>query len=180
MCAEEFGLLRDIRRQETDLIAGIESVARASSRKGEPNGTRSRGPLVWTFAAALAGLLMIIGLGWLRRDSAPTIAGQGGQQRGPDIAVPILLKPERMSDSPYSWTFKWKDARNPESYRLEIFDEALFPVWTVADIKAREYRLPEDFSGRMPRTGSWFWTVTARYPDGSEASAPLRPFGTGD
>jgi hypothetical protein len=72
--------------------------------------------------------------------------------------------------------FRWK--RQPESgyYVLELFDEALLPIWTSPKTDALQARLPDDVYSSLQIGKSYFWMVTG-FSEGQKVDeSPLARF----
>lgn len=57
--------------------------------------------------------------------------------------------------------FRWQGKSPSEYYVLELFDEALTPIWTSGEIRDTELRLPTDVHTGLHPGRSYFWMVTA-------------------
>ncbi len=180
LCAEEFDFLRAIRKQESLLVRGIERLSADTSAIPKPKIGSFAMRLIWRYATVLVGICLAFGLLKLARDHVPGTRPSGIGQRGAEAASIKLIKPKRMAAPPNLLTFRWEASFDVDVFQLEIFDEALFPVVSVPDLKVREYRLPEFFARQIPRRGSWSWMVTALTRNGVRISSPLQRFSRDD
>lgn len=179
-CAEEFDFLRAIRKQESLLVHEIERLSRERTAKPRSKVSFFGMRFVWRYAPILIGICLVFGIYKLTRNLSPGADLTGIGQRGAQTASIKLIKPKRMSTPPYLWVFRWEDAIDAEAYRLEIFDEGLFPIINVPGLKVREFRLPEPLAKKIPSTGRWSWMVTTQTRNGVRISSPLQPFSLGD
>jgi hypothetical protein len=87
-----------------------------------------------------------------------------------------LIQPiaDGVSQSPLK--FKWEAVIQTESYTLELFDEALRPVWKAEGIRTNEFTLPEGVTSKLASKSVFFWMITAHLPEGEERPSRLEKF----
>lgn len=69
--------------------------------------------------------------------------------------------------------FKWKKVNNSKYYILELFDQALAPVWNSDKITEESVALPKELINTLEANRPYFWMVTAFLTDGEKISSPL-------
>lgn len=179
-CAEEFILLRAIRKQESDLVHEIEETSPKTPSKIRPRTGFYSMPGFLRYASIIIGICTFFGLGIFGRFRFAGARAHRNEIRGSNAISLNLEKPRRTLTPPHLLTFRWEGSSNFISYRLEIFDEALFPIVTMPDLIAQEYSLPELISKNIPQAGSWSWMVTARFRNGEEISSNLQRLSLND
>jgi len=87
-----------------------------------------------------------------------------------------LLYPVTTHTKSEKLIFQWK--RQPESgyYVLELFDEALLPLWTSQKADALQAQLPDDVYSNLKIGKSYFWMVTGFSEDLKIDESPLTRF----
>lgn len=72
--------------------------------------------------------------------------------------------------------FKWKSIKKAAYYRLEIFDETLYPIWTSDKIRANVLILPPKMERLLKNGRVYYWMVTAYLPDEEKIESYLEEF----
>jgi hypothetical protein len=170
-CREEFLLLLGGQRWDAGPVpsAGTvhdtEAAARTDLRKG-----RARVPL-WRLAGAVAGLgLIIASLVAVRHQWELSMALRSAQ---PGIA---LLAPRTGQSVSRPVTFRWKSRAPAESYVLELFDEALLPVWTSDKLSASAIQIPPEIGSRLSPGKTYYWMVTGFSGRDKAGESPMGRF----
>jgi hypothetical protein len=173
-CAEEFDILRQIRKQEAELVLGIEELSPSESVRPGRRARFFKMGFIWRYATILAGICLVFGLfSFIRNRGESVRPGEAGQRGGISAAI-TLLPPKRSAAPPHLWMFRWEASFPAESYQLDILDAALFPLVSVPNLKAKEYRLSEPLARKVPRDGRWFWMITALTSEGIKICSPLQ------
>lgn len=175
-CADEFNFLREIRSQESILVDGIRRIKETPSISSRSMKRILSYTGIWKYAAMLIGLLVIFSITRYQNEPASTASFRSGPGHRINNILVVLLEPQKSEVTPFTWTLRWADSTNSLSYKLEIYDEALFPVHTVTDLKECNYTLPESFASTYVQNGSWFWSITTRLPSGEEIATSLHRF----
>ena len=152
-CREEFMML--VRRRAAEGVAEAPAPSWAAGR-------RARVPL-WRFAAAMIGLVLTVSslVVVVRQRDRWNVIRSGG------AAIRLLApKPDQRLSSPP--LCRWEDRADADHYILELFDEALLPVWTSGPISGSELRLPPEVYARLLQGRRYFWMVT-----GYSGQAPI-------
>jgi hypothetical protein len=72
--------------------------------------------------------------------------------------------------------FRWEKVNHSKFYILELFDQALAPVWKSDSITAESAALPGELAGTLEVNRPYFWTVTAYLTNGEKISSRLEKF----
>jgi hypothetical protein len=152
-CREEFELY--FRLQSIPGDAGQAPVNPEAADDFSPTARLAAFP-IWRYAALVLGfgliisILMIFFRGWELSEVQRT--------EGPSV---VLVSPVAAQAALKELAFRWKEFPSAQYYILELFDEALLPVWVSLPLQDRRLTLPDDI-GRKIRPGrSYFWMVTA-------------------
>jgi hypothetical protein len=81
-------------------------------------------------------------------------------QRNRDTGI-VLLYPTSAHILPGTLIFRWQKQPLTQYYILELFDEALLPIWTSDEIEDTQLLLPDDVSSKLQIGKSYFWMVTS-------------------
>lgn len=157
-CREEFRLYLELQKAH----AGSPARARREPAEREPKTRRLTALPSWRYAAIAAGACLILSavILFLRDTKIP----EAERAAATGIA---LVSPESSHDGSRELVFRWRAFSPSHHYIVELFDEALLPVWVSPPIKDVQARFP---SGQAPplKSGSvYFWMVTA-YADGGK------------
>ncbi len=79
-------------------------------------------------------------------------------------------KPNQTLSRPF--VFRWQPIPDSDHYVLELFDEALLPVWTSN--KIRDVQIP--FPPNLKTGKTYFWMVTAYSDEATLAESELARF----
>ncbi|MEW5900402.1 MAG: hypothetical protein AB1715_02955 [Acidobacteriota bacterium] len=171
-CAEEWKFLVEIVRNEKEFIREVEQWGGERQKTGELRPLFSR--FSWGLASLLAGFI-IVGILVLKFLVPPA----QDKYRASSFPGIELLQPARASVSVSSLVFRWKPVQNREYYTLEIFDEALVPLWKSEPILESFASPPEELRLKLAAGKSYFWMVTAVLPGGERFHSSLREFVAG-
>jgi len=155
-CREEFDLF--FRLQEIPWNARRASASRQAG--GSPHDiSRAGGPStfpLWRSAALTLGfgLIASILLLFLQRWQPSEV------QRTENQTV-VLVSPAAALAVSKEIVFRWKELPSAQHYILELFDEALLPVWVSPPLQDRQVRLPDDTRREIRPGSSYYWMVTA-------------------
>ena len=165
-CSSEFGFLLDVFREEKDFIREVE---RRTAGRLERRTLISR--FSWRPALILAGFL-IGGILMARF----IIFRPAEQYRTGSPAAVELVKPARESVAGATLSFEWRKVDRAEYYFLDLFDQALAPVWKSGRISGESAALPRELIDSLEVNRSYFWTVTAYLVNGDKVESRLERF----
>jgi hypothetical protein len=161
-CREEFMLFFQIQKSDLgsarieDRAAPYESAADLVKKRHPAH------PPFWQYACVLLGFCLTIFSIFLIVQQNDLSEVQRNKETG------ILLStPKAGQILAGSLVFRWQGKSATEYYVLELFDEALMPIWTSSEIRDTKLRLPADVRSGLQPGRSYFWMVTA-YSGNSE------------
>jgi len=169
-CAREFEFLVEARRSEKDLIQGVDQWLGRKERGGLRPPLFSR--LSWGLASMAAGIVLVGLFFFLKFLIFPAPEAY----RADSQAIIELLEPIEVRISRSSLTFRWRPLPDAEYYVLEIFDEALAPVWESEKITVSQAAPPREISATLTSGRTYFWLVTAHFPEGEKIHSSLVEF----
>lgn len=172
-CADEFMFIKEVRRQQSILIDGIQQITEAAPPKSTLKMRTFNFYGMWKPATIGIGILFVFLFIWYRGFRSTTVSFRSAIAEE-EHGVPIrLFKPLRSQNAPFRLILRWTDTRPNSFYKLEIFDEALFPTLSVTNLRKHEFIIPEALARRMIQGGSWFWAITSYSSNGKEFSSSL-------
>jgi hypothetical protein len=168
-CAGEFAFLTEAIRSERVLVGDIENWL-GTGQKAEP-----RRPHLLRYSWGLAPLLaafFIVGFLVLKL----VVLRSPERYRAAAEARVALLEPVEQKVSRQSLVFRWQPVPGVEHYVVEVFDEALSPVWKSPPLLETRIVPPDPVArGLVPRK-SYFWLVSAYFSGGDKWLSPLEEF----
>ena len=180
-CFSEFEWVRDILRLEKNLVQELESSLAKRADESSPGRVpvrkiRPRRPdwrafiprMSWAAALLLAGLIIVSAV-VLKTGLFHT----SEEYRSPSSAGVKLVEPTRVKVVRSGLVFRWEKVRNCQHYILELFDQALAPIWTSGPIPEESAPLPGELADSLHIDEPYFWMVTAVLADGERISSPL-------
>jgi hypothetical protein len=179
-CFCEFEFLVDVLRKEKEFIQEVEQLVQSrEARLGRGPDRRKilglrlgwRTLLSWRTALVLAGFVLA---GFLV--SKLILFRAPEQYRTGASAGFELLQPVEKRIPRASLVFKWEGVGDSEYYILELFDQALAPVWKSGKINGTSTVLPEELARTLETDRSYFWMVTAYKPAGEKITSRLEEF----
>jgi hypothetical protein len=155
-CREEFMIFLEARRSEAGAPVPED---RAISDQPRPLPRKRAGgsglAVVWQYACVLIGLGLAISSFFMviqQKHSSEV-------QRSRESEI-LLLFPRASQVITAPPIFRWRGSPTVDYYVLELFDEAMLPIWTSERIRGSQAPLPLDvFSGLHPGK-SYYWMVT--------------------
>lgn len=142
-CHEEFMMLFEIQKSEPDELGAL-----SQGRSGRP-------PL-WQFACVLLGLGLVMTSFFVsvHQKDLSTI------ERSAEAGL-TLLDPKADQSVSGPLVFRWRGRSASDYYILELFDDALLPIWTSDRVPEFQTALPPEIRATLRPGRSYFWMVTA-------------------
>ena len=84
-----------------------------------------------------------------------------------------LILPEEISIPKSDLSFRWENIKDSEYYSLELYDETLYQIWKSKKIFENYFTLPIDVVARLKANKSYFWMISAFFPDGRKIASQL-------
>ncbi|HVP90148.1 MAG TPA: hypothetical protein VMS75_02915 [Terriglobales bacterium] len=164
-CAEEFEFLRQVWLWGKQIAHEVER-----QRPPSPSG-RVGVPFLWRYSSVAAGVLLAL--------ASLAIIIQNWSHPGITRAAPsavVLTTPNQKRPASLPLTFEWEEFKGAGAFVLELFDEALLPVWKSPETRATRIVLPEEIGRRLPSNRRYFWMITAYRGGDRIAESALLPF----
>ncbi len=158
-CQEEFMLLLELQKKEGDRHPGIVKDRVFAH------------PLLWRYACTLIGLGLALTSFFMLIQKEKLSDVQRTSERG---ILMISPKIDHFVSSPL--VFRWLGDKKAEYYILELFDEALLPVWTSDTIRDIQMHLPSEVNSKLRPGKSYFWMITAYSQDSKINESKLARF----
>ena len=170
-CREEFMMLLERQRRESGSCeeAGQDTEPDATTERAGHRGVRRS--LLWQYAGAVLGLgLIVVSLIFVKDQWDRSQALRGSQPQ-------IILAAPRMGQAVSGpFTFRWKGQAHSDYYILELFDEALWPVWASDRITGSRLEIPTDILSRLSAKKTYYWMVTGFSGPAKTEESPLGRF----
>ena len=163
-CREEFLLLFEIQRSSPSLSGIKDATAAYGPETGSSIRSEPSHPRFWQYACSLLGLsLLISSLFFIvnRKDLSEV-------ERTARTEL-ILLSPKTGQSVSLPLIFRWRGRAAIDYYVLELFDEALLPIWISGEIRDIQVQLPPPIVSMLRPGRPYYWMVTS-YSKGSETT----------
>ena len=171
LCAKDFAFLKEIENYQNDFIEHTNQVQQTEFSRGPSFRPPHKGTYYLQLLSAATGLIfVIISVAiMLQKWSGTDIL------RADNLAV-TLIEPIHNWDSSKPLVFKWKGVKRTEYYVLELYDEALLPVWKSSETSVMTIPLPSETLIKLVPNKPYYWMVSA-YGNGEKlADSPLVQF----
>jgi len=151
-CREEFRLYFDLQRTPVDVLPSPSTSQVAGTTKAR----RSPVLALWRYAAIVIGVCLIFSvIVLLIRNTDLSEVERAG------TTGVVLLYPTTSHIGSEQLVFRWEAFAPSQYYIVELFDEALLPIWVSTPIKDVQARPPSNESLDMSTGTVYFWMVTA-------------------
>jgi len=180
-CLEVFDLCLNLSRSENWLVKEIQ--ARTSEESGSVSilphlleRRQSLPRLKWVLLPLATVVLLTIAVLMTKTILSKKLMEDRGRLPG----IIDLIYPSKQVSSSTSIIFRWEIRRPVEWVQLDLFNEDLTPLWKSPKIFDSHYLLPSEARQKMESGKTYFWMVTAFFPDGNEAESSLAEFSLRD
>lgn len=184
-CLREYELFLEFHRKEEKAIGDIAGFfqrkgirSRISGKKptawGSLWGLMVKPRTLWRFLAASLFAVSIIGFILIGVKSF--LRAPEDKERGRPPGQVHLIAPVRGQKLEKPQVFRWERISMAEYYQLEIFDEALLPIWKSPQMKDDHYEFPPGATNIFRKSGVYFWTITTWFIDGTKRESSLEEF----
>ncbi len=85
-----------------------------------------------------------------------------------------LLLPQKKSIPKSSLSFRWEEIKDSEYYTFELYDETLYQIWRSNRIFENNFTLSKDISSRLEENKTYFWMISAFFPNGRKLESQLK------
>jgi RNA polymerase sigma-70 factor (ECF subfamily) len=180
-CFSEFEFVLDVLRQERDFAREVErglpgdhtpprrKESRQNTLSWRLHGRTFVPRFSWRAATILAGFALaglFLAKSGLFRPAEKFRSGSPAWFK--------LLEPVRERTPQPALVLRWEKVKNSEFYIVELFDQALSPVWKSDRITGESAALPGELTKTLDVDRSYFWTVTAYFANGEKISSALK------
>lgn len=182
-CFSEFGFLSDVFRQEKDFVREVEKRIAEREKPGLQEASGPAAPekrprekaFIMRFSwRPVLVLAILVFTGFFM---AKFVFFQPAEKfRTGSPAAVKLVKPARENVAKGVLSFEWQKVDNSEYYILELYDQALAPIWKSDKLSAETAALPKELSARLEVDRSYFWAVTAFFSNGDKIASRLERF----
>jgi hypothetical protein len=155
-CAREFEFLLELQRSQYQMFQRAQMGKPVKpSAFSWPSLLRGIGPFSRLSTVVIGAIFIIasaiiISQKWGHIDSTRTTA-----------STLTLIQPSQKNPGSLPLIFKWEPMSGADYYSLEIFDEALMPVWKCPEIHSPYFVMPEASSSWLKFDRAYFWMVVA-------------------
>jgi len=134
----------------------------------------------WRYALLFLGAIIIILSFVVLLDKYYFKQLRTPEDRGKGILSINLIEPTKGVYSRSELIFKWNEIKDSDYYLLELFDEALLPLWKSQKIFKSQFTLPSEILEKLIKNKSYFWMVTVCFRDGKQLESNIEKFSLKD
>lgn len=171
-CFSEFEFVRDVVRQEKEILPEFGrlflSMAKGPAQRKEPGWRAFMPRLRWAAALFLVGVIIMAAITLKPGLFRPSEKYRSLPRAGVELTEPAGEKVIRSR-----LAFKWERVQNSRHYIVELFDQALAPVWRSDAITEESAAPPREVADSLEAGRPYFWMATAVLADGERVSSPL-------
>ena len=164
-CANEFEFILRALQYEKTLNNVAENLIR-SKRIKVPSTKFS-----WKTASAIAGISAVFSLITIFIISNTHENSNHRTSAIPQIAI---VHPLEKNISESSLHFRWEEVQDSEYYTFELYDETLYQIWSSDKILSNNFKLPKETASRLEANKSYFWMISAFFPNGRKIESLLK------
>jgi hypothetical protein len=183
LCFSEFEFILDVLRHEKEFIRDVET---GLADQGKPNHQKESGLKIlgWRLGwrtlfprFSWCGALIVAGLFFVGIFVTRSILFHPTEKyRAGSLTAVELVQPAGGRVSKAALFFKWKKVDRSEYYILELFDQALAPIWKSDKITEESAALSKELITSLEVNRPYFWTVTAYLNNGEKVPSRLEKF----
>jgi hypothetical protein len=167
-CAREFDFLLGTVRSEAAMIKALDGAER-------PEPADRRRPFYFRFSWGLASALLgVAAAGFLFWKLA--LSPSSDTYRAGAVSKIELILPGQARAELANLVFVWKPVRGAEYYVVEVFDEALAPLWKSEEVLQDRAVPPAGLKDKLAPGRTYFWQVTAHFPERETLVSPVQAF----
>lgn len=161
-CREEFAIALELRKSGPGPLA-LQPAGSGPVKTGRP--------ALWQMACLLLGVSLAFSSLVLMVHQRELEEIRRTGESGLGLSFP---RPGQTLSGPI--VFRWQPTPDSDHYVLELFDEALLPVWTSGQIRDVQLSLPPEISAGLKPGKAYFWMVTAYSGEATMAESDLARF----
>jgi len=164
-CAHEFGFILKALRYEKEMNQVAEKLIATNNIKDDSP------RLSWKLASAVAGIsavcIFITVLIISNAFDRPRF-------RGSALSTIDLILPQSKNILKSALSFRWEIVRDSEYYIFELYDETLYQIWRSDKIFENNYILPKNIVSSLEANKTYFWMISAIFPNGIKMESRLK------
>jgi len=170
-CAKDFQLILSVLREKREFINNIKDILKSTekSRKEEDGFKSLFYRFSWKYAFILLSVLICVVVLILNIPNKITF-------RGTNNEAIELISPLDVYHSKSSLLFAWEMVENADYFILEIFNDSLYPVWESEKTTVNQMYLPSDVQAKFISNKTYYWLVTAYFPNDRILESHLQKF----
>ena len=191
LCSQEFEAIRQIlhardlclqdlaawagRQQRKTANSRVEDIGEKYSPISKRKASKTRQAWRWSYAL---GLILLVGCLALVLSRYPFLKNfWGGEYRaGQALHITLVLpRPEKPLIA-QALVFQWTPLIQAECYVLELFDEALAPIWKSPETRATRITLPSEILENLLPSRPYYWLVAGLLPDDRKVESDIGVF----
>jgi len=170
-CAKDLKWLLELRRETVKLSEEAGALAKRRNLKTFGFGI----PLGHAAASFLGLIALSISLWTLIGGGGLLFISQERQRTGPTTAW-HLLEPVGKTAFKINLSFRWEYSGQYSYFIVELYNEALAPIWKSPQLSLKSIFLPEDVLRTLSLFKQYFWMVSAYDPGGFRSESDLIQF----
>jgi hypothetical protein len=180
LCAQEFELLLEIKRGTDSLSEDIGSWLESKPVSSKPRRSFMRRffilQVIRNYAVVFVGIIFLCTSLLLLFQKGPIALFRIPMERESRLPGIHLIEPLHGRVSRTHLVFKWDENKFVDHYVLEIFDEALLPVWRSPQLFENLCSIPSEMTKKLPSFKTYLWMVTGYTKTGNAIESPLVGF----
>lgn len=156
-CRDEFMLLYEHQERNLDFKP---TIIRAAQERSLLGGYRSKRASIRLFQKYA---YVLLGIGFIISSAIVLIVQQtefSAVQRAKETNV-FLLYPTSFHSLSENLVFRWQKQPTSQYYILELFDDALLPIWISEKTQDTSVPLPSEIQAKLQSGKSYYWMITA-------------------
>ena len=164
-CAHEFEFILKALRYEGDMNQVVQNFLETKKIKASPQ------RLSWRFVPLVVGisvLCVIITLLVIPNNYKSL------KYRASALSQINLFLPQEKNIPKSSLFFQWEDVKDSEYYTFELYDDTLYQIWSSNKIFQNNYIVLKEISSRLEANKTYFWMISAFFPNGRKMESQLK------
>jgi hypothetical protein len=177
LCAKEFELILEIKRGSEYLNREIGSWLESKPALKQHRKSVMRNSFVllpfWRYVFIFAGIIFLSTSLFMLLQNDLVLPSKTPSERENHLPGIHLIEPVRGNISKTHLVFKWSQNEIVDHYVLELYDEALMPVWKSPRLTVNRCSIPDDLAEKLRCPKTYLWMVTGYTKTGRAIESPL-------
>lgn len=164
-CAHEFEFILKALRYEEDMNQVVQKFIETKKIKALSPG------FSWRFVPFVAGIsvICVIISVLIIQNSYKSV-----KYRASTLSQINLFQPQEKNIPKSSLFFQWENIKDSEYYTFELYDETLYQIWSSNKIFRNNFKLSKDIASRLEANKTYFWMISAFFPNGRKMESQLK------